>query len=586
MALLTSYLILNGNGWTFDDNLSLELARQNSFNWHWLSSNLFGHFEPAHRALFYLQADVMPIDFRIALVAMLACVGVSMLLLDRIVRMVSGDGWSAPLAAGYLGFSILLVPQLQWLSSGLEAVPTILCDLLCLWAFLRFTQDRRLRWLVICGVSMLVGLAFYEKPVFLLGYLVLLRLVIVPERLSIRLGARVLWEAWPAWLVLGLVTVLYVVARNASGAGSIASGGPAPLSEWLSLARVFWVNTSVPTAFGLDLPASGLSTAQVAAAVAGQVVLVAAVAVSLARNRRAWRAWLALALSFLATLILIGQGRLSDFGPSVGNDIRYLNDFTWLTPLLVILAFRPAGATPAAGAGAAPPRWREPWRVALAAGAVGLYLVASVLTALDLQRHWEGPSARAWETRVESLLRLPAARHAVVADANTPWYIVETAFNPLNRLSRVLPLYGPAVRVDGPLTGPLVTLAAGPRLQRASLASPLARVDLHGKCGTGGPSAATVHWVVPRSVVARTSSAYLVIGYKSIGPDRVPVYLDQTGHGLGAEPDGLAQLSRGVGESIYWLGTHPTHTVQLNILAGLGVCIRSLSIATLTTAGG
>lgn len=592
------YAILNGNGWVFDDNLSMELARRDGFNHYWLASNLFGHFEPAHRAVYSLLGSLMPVDARWGLVAQLLVLALSIVLLERSLTLILGGGWVPLVAAAYFGFSILLVPQLQWLSSGLEAIPMLVSELLCVWAYLHFQRQRRVRWVLVCAGALAVGLAFYEKPAFVVLYLVLIRLVLLPGPLRARRALRALADDWPIWLALGVVIAVYITGREAFGAGSIASGGAAPLSEWASLARVFWVQTLAPALFNFRLPAAALSSGQVAAAVAVQVVLLALVVASVARRRAAWRPLVALGICVATTFVIVGEGRLATFGPSVGNDPRYLTEFAWLVPLMAALAWRaPAGREDPAG-----PRPGLPL-AALTSLALAAFALAGTFTSIRIQRDWLGSQARRWESNAEASLQAVHRnrQRVVIVNSEVPWYIVDSAFQPYNRLSYVLPFYGGSVQVDGPLDGQLQTFTSAGRLQRAALGKPLAAsAPLTGKCGNAGAGGATVRWAWPTHAVPLTASAYLLITYDSTGPERVPVYVDAgRGGGFGpyrlwrvrgrlrrefVPPYALAALDAGAHTSIVWLGPAPTLGVQLSLNPGTGACVRRLAVARLQAA--
>lgn len=582
------YAILSGNGWAYDDNLSMEYARRATLNWHWLSSNLFGHFEPAHRAIFSLLTAVMPIDERVATIAMLALLVAAIVLLERSLRMIVGAGWVPVLATGYMGFSVLLVPQLQWFSSGSEAIPTLALDLLCLWAYLRFQRERRIRWVILCAGTLAVGLAFYEKPLFIILYLVLVRAVLLPGRLSVRRVLSALRQDWPVWLALGAVAAAYFVVREASGSGSIASAGSASIGEWLSFARAFWIEGLAPSAFGLTIPASGPSPLQVAAVIACQVGILAAIVLSVRQRRRAWRAWAALGVCVLATLVLVGAGRLATFGPSVGGDSHYLSDFAWLVPLMAAIAW----AGPATDGGTPEPARRRGWKrpgVVITALALSVYAVASALTAIHLQARWPGGQARQWEGNVEASLQAAAerGRPVVIAEGVMPSYIVESAFTPYNQLSYLMPLYGRDVKMAGPITGALWTVTPSGRLRPASVESPIANSPpLSHKCGTASAKGASIRWTWPSRVIPSTASAYLRITYDSHGEDLAPLYLNHVPSGYFGAPDDLAELDAGSDTSLVWLGSSPSRGVLMGLIPGTGVCVRRLAVVELRATQG
>lgn len=587
VELVVLYVLMAGNGWVFDDNLSLELARQGGFTWHWLSANLFGHFEIAHRAAFSVQLHLMPIDYRWALVAMLLMLGLAAYLLQRSLRMLVGEGWMPWMASVYFGISVLFIASLQWWSSGLETFPTFLCDLLCLWGYLHYEAEPRRRWIVVSAGAMAVGLLFYEKPAYMLLYLVLIRVLLLSDDLRPRAIVAAIWRERAIWLAYVAVIIGYVVLRESSGAGTIASTGSPTLSEWLAFSRIFWAQTLVPSVFGLHLPASGLGGARVAAVVVLQLVVIAAVLVSLRMGRGAWRAWLALGICVLATLIVVGQGRLAGFGAASGADTRYLVDFAWLVPLMVCLAFSrdrvftPVVSPPGVSTAGRPRTW-----LTLGVGVLVLaYIGASIAADAKIQSHWQGPAARSWEQNMETGLATVSrsGAHPVIADNDAPWFMVESAFAPYNQLGNLLPVYDAGVQVDGPLKGPLFLIDPSGHLHRARVGSTLATYPSTGPgCVSAGSPLRFVHRISPAPSPIR-GPYYLKIWYSTAHPGSVPIYVDR-GQGYPAVPDVWMSVAGGSHQSIAWLGDGSPHAFMFALPAGGGMCVTRIDLVTLRDA--
>jgi hypothetical protein len=578
--LAALYLIFRGGGWVFDDNLSIELARADRFTWGWLTSNLFGHFEIAHRAIFSLQADLMPIDYRWALLAMLALIGIAGYLLSLCVRLCTQNGWAALVVAAYFGVSVLLISPLQWWSSGLESFPTLVCDLLCLWAYLHYLSTPRPRWIALSAGALALGLLFYEKPAYMPLYLIFIRVLVLNDDFRWRKVAAALWRERAMWIAYAAVIIGYVVLRETTGAGSIASGGSASLGAWVAFFRIMWAQALVPALFGLRVPGSNPSSTQVMAAIALQIVFIALVLISIRLRRDAWRVWLTVGLCAVATGVLVGAGRLADFGPPIAGDPRYLIDFLWLVPLMTCLAF--FGPRRAESMGNQPARPARRGR-GIALTALGVivacaYVATSVVTAVHVQRQWQGPQGREWEQRM--LASMAAVRrahpHPIVANNDAPWFMVESAFSPYNELSYILPAYHQGVQVDGPLDGPLFAVDTAGRVQPAVM-TPVHRVF------TGSPGCtrqgASAPPLVDRFPALNPDDGpyYLRVAYRTSGELRVPVFVDR-GTGYPYVPDVSAWLVTGAQDSLAWLGDMTPRAIRLTLPPKQQACVTKIDL--------
>ncbi|MGI8412308.1 MAG: hypothetical protein ACR2LV_05350 [Solirubrobacteraceae bacterium] len=594
------YLILNGGGWVYDDNFELVNATQSGFNWHWLDSVIIGHWEIGGHLLISAQDALMPLDYRWALVAMLAVLGVSVYLFERTMQMLVGRGWVSLLAAAYLGISVLLVRPLQWWSFGIEALPNVLFDLLVLYAYLRFSQTNSWRWAAASAGAMAVGLLFYEKVGYTFLYLWLLQAFFLAPSLRPRELLRSFWAQRSIWVAYGLVLVLWAIGYKAAGGILQGSLHSAPsLHGWLTYLRVLWFQTLVPALFGLTLPAGGLSPGQVWLAAGLQLLLVAAIVLSLVRKPSAWRAWISLTVCVAATVALVGQSRIVPIGAaSTGNDPRYLLDFAWLVPLMASLAFSRrerfalagSGPAPAArGAGVTAPVPASRWAsgLLLSAGlAVILYLSASIVTAAKLQRHWAGHQARVWEQNVQSGLRAieRTGSRPVLADNLVPPEIVAAAFVNYNRISGVVPHYDARAQVDGTLAGPLVMLDADGTVRQARVigTGEAIRLGSH-KCYAAGSHPVQIQarlapWPDPSG-----EPYYLRLRYQLAERGELGLFVDH-GHGYPGTPDPMLRLVPGAHGAIAWLGDGSLRGLVLQIPSFEQICLEQPQVLTLRPA--
>ena len=478
---------------------------------------------------------------------------------------------------------------MQWWSTGLEVFPTLVCDLLCLWGYLRYQGERSGRWVIVSAGAIAAGLMFYEKPAYMPLYLALIRSLPLARDCSVRATLSTFWRERAMWLAYGMVLAAYAVLRESASAASIASAGSSAFGAWVEFARILWAQTLGPAAFGLRLPAAGLSTVEVGTAVGVQIAVVGLVVVSVLRKRSAWRAWLALALCVVATLVLVGQARLADFGPSIGNDPRYLADFSWLIPLTICLAFsRRDTFLPLASPTPAHPQVPKLSRgIALGAVLTVAYVATSIVTTVTLQRDWPGPQARAWEARVTTGLAQLTRGDAVpvVANANAPYYIVQDLFSPDNQLSVIVPLYNSRVHVDGPLSGPLFVLDPDGTPRRATVGT-VADSLLTRREACVRPTYPTL--TITNRVSTRLSPTdgpyYLRVVYRDAQPTSLPLYVDH-GSGFPGAPQAAVVLPAGAGQSIAWLGEASPRGLDVQIPAGSAACVLRLDIVRLRVTG-
>ena len=247
--LAALFLLLDGNGWVRDDNYVMIAEGHLRFGWGWLTTVFFGHWGVSYNVVVAAVHKLMPLDNRWALGAMLLVLGASIYLMERIVRLLFGRPWLALVVAAYFGFSVLFVEPLQWWAGGLQYLPNTFCDLLCLYAYLRFQRDHAARWVVVGAGALAVGLSFYEKPAYMLVYLLLLRVLLQTGELRPRSILRELWSERIYWIAIVAVVGVWAVIYWRVGGGP-GSSRHLPLSEYLSYFRLLWLNALVPSMFG------------------------------------------------------------------------------------------------------------------------------------------------------------------------------------------------------------------------------------------------------------------------------------------------------------------------------------------------
>ncbi len=610
LELLGLFVLLRNSSWVYDDNFFLVLAGQEGFTWHWLTSVQFEHWDIAEHAVISLQHALFFFDYRWALTVMLAILGGSAFLLERVLAtFVTARSVTVALAL-WFGLNILWIRPLQWWAAGVQYLPYTFFELLCLYGFLRYCSDRSPRWIVVSGGALAAGLLFYEKPVYMLLYLALFRVLLMARDLRPQAVLVGFWRERAIW-----TTYLLIIAVWAAGyihAHAYASSRDAvSVGQYLSYFRILWLQTMVPSLASVTIPATHLDSLQLAFVVVAQLVVVAGVVFSLRRKRQAWRAWTFLAIVVLANGVLVARSRIGQFGVEIANDPRYLVEYAWLVPLAVCAAFSRGVVvkprTPDASARISLPSTRRGGAVAAIPLLLLLvYAAGSIASAAHLQKLWAGAQGREWEQRVRrgvaSLQR--SDRRLVVADDATPFEIMEEFVAPYNRLSSLLPLYVGPIQVDGPLDGTLVRLDNDGAVHRASVGSAIGDGTMpalrrarqvgigltgrsvweHGEaCVIADGASVPITRALPQPPSTAGGPYYVLLDYRVWQPIALPLLVD-TGTGS-LTPDRAMSVSPGAHQSIAWLGEGDPHSFVLDLPPLSTICISRLDVVSLRNVG-
>ena len=605
LELIALYVVLRNGSWVSDDNFFLVRAGQLGFTWHWITSPQYEHWDLALNVLYSIQHRLFFFDYRWGLIVLLGLLGACIYMFERTLAAVVKGRWIPFIFAIWFGLNVLWVRPLQWWSAGVQYFSYTFLDLLCFYAFLRYQADGARRWIAVSAGALAVALLFYEKPAYMLMYLALFRLLLLTADLRPRAVLAVFWRERLLWASYVAVIAIWAIAYFNSEAHGGSSGGGVTFDQYLTYFRILWVNTLVPSLASVTIPAFHLSVTQVLFVVAAQAVVVSVVAVSVRRKRSAWRAWTFLAITIVTGGALVARSRIRQFGVEIANEPRYLIDFGWLVPLTLCAAFSRMSVmephAPEARTKVALPSLSR--TVALGAVLIPIiYAAVSLASAAQLQRDWPGSEVRSWEEHVRGgIAQLERSRASfVVADNTTPVNVIAPFDAPYNRLSRVLPLYVGPVQVDGPLTGPIVTIHPDGTVHRATSVTVAGGVSLsqlvqsHQAILVGGRAVhasnalcviadavpAELEWHLPSVAASGAAPFYLRLTYRVWRPIEVPVFVD-VGRGY---PDVAEDSIRLVGArvpSIMWLGPALPHRIMLMIPALTTVCVGRVDVISL-----
>jgi hypothetical protein len=601
------YVVMKDNSWAYDDNYFLVLAGQEGFTWHWLDSVQFEHWDIGEHVLISLQHRLFFVDYRWALGFLLVLLGGCMYLLERILATFVRMRWITLAFAAWFGLNITWAKPLQWWAVGMQTIPSTLFELLCLYGFMRYHADGRRRWLATSVVALAVALLFYEKPAYMLVYLVLLRILLMSDDLRPRAVLASFWRERTVWICY--VTVIVVWGIGYINTNAYVSHGGLSLGQYLEFFRILWLQTITPSLIGVKIPAFHLNTAQIVLVVVAQIAVLGGVVISLRRKRSAWRAWAFLAITLLLNGVLVAQSRAPLYGLEVANDPRYFIDFAWLIPLAFCAAFAPGKTLkPVVPERAA--RLTVAPRGALVPVVIVLllaYAAGATASTVRLQQIWAGPQAREWEQHVRG--GISALEHAgvrpMVANNATPFEIMAEFSAPDNRFSRVLPMYVGPIQIDGPLDRTLVRINNNGTVHRAAFSPPfeggtMFNLERTHKVSVGpggrelqvGGSVCVIADGVPVTVerpLVRLPAApvvpyYVRLAYHVWHPVDLPLLAD-VGAGYSEAPVEELELEPNAKASISWLGEGVPHSIKLVVPPLNTICIERFDIVSLHNAG-
>lgn len=452
------------------------------------------HASPGHRLLDWLAQTTSPINFNFAQAILLVFVAASVVLIFGVVTELAGRGKLRWVLTTLYATSTVQVAMVVSFGNGELRLPSTALSLACIYGYLRHRRTGSRRALAWSVVALVAAMGFYIKALLVPAYLFGLAVLVLEPDQPLRSALAAAWErerrAWQAYLVpVGAYLVVFLLVYWHSS----PLPSPGVLLHYLGIS---WAKGLLPSMGGLYVPSSGVSGLKAALVVGLEAVMVGLVAWSLARNRRAWRAWCWFAVVFVLNALLVGLPLLRGLGPGIGYRLSYAMEATYLLPIAAAAAF---GLTRPATSRARTPRWRAAAGVAAAALVAHLALAWSAAGATVADS--TGPQTAAYVHRVER--GLAAIEHRgvrpVVVDGTVPDYVVSGYLlygAPLayNRYSQLFPLLDPQVRFAA-AGDPLYRVAANGTLRpvatpASGLADHFDRPDDPGRLGAvpGGPA--------------------------------------------------------------------------------------------------
>lgn len=441
-----------------DDFHFLELAREHSFTWKYLTYVGAGHLTPGDYAIFWVVARASPYNWGLAAgitVVLVAAAGLAAL---RLMRTLFGDRPAILVPLAIYLLTPLTMPDIRWWSSGLESLPLQIATFMALNAQVHYARTRRFRHALAATAWLLFGLVFFEKamalPLLLLG----VTSAFLMDGPWLKAIGRSLVTFWREWVLQVVVVVAWAALLVYSlHTSSTQPGTPGSAGGVVTFIVKLLKDTFVPGAIGGPwqwLPSGDSEFAYSAppSALAWLALIVAAlvIAVSIWHRRYAWRAWAILAGWLAAAdIVPVLLGRISELGPSVlGLETRYVAD---ATPILVIclgLAFWPVAGQPDRIRRRTTVPGADQFGRMVAAGLVGAIVIGSVWSVQAFQNDTTSAPVRLYMANARAALaEVPAG--TVIEDSAVPSTLMTGLFKTYTSASKVLGVLGQGAHPAG-----------------------------------------------------------------------------------------------------------------------------------------
>ncbi len=454
--------VVRSSGFQQDDYLFFSVGHREGFSVADLTHSVFGSLIPGFMFVNTFLAQGAPVPRWQLVTITLALYVALILVLYRLLELLFGPRPGIVLLTSIATCSGLLGVSLVWWTPAINTLPATVLDLLALDGLARHAVTGKRRYLVLSVFSFAVGIAFYDPSMEVVVPLVLFTLLYLSDIRDV----RSLWSAFRAraWLWVGYsVPISLSVAWREIHPSEYTQPPLASVSRIVQFMLGGWAKGFVPSSIGASYTTVNSGPPPWEILALGQLVFVAIVALTIVRRRSAWRAWFFFLGSFAVTDLVAAIGRASLASYYQENSIYWL-----LSDFLLIIALGLAlfpNRLPAQGTvrtqdrndGRSRHYDRTPHRRIrashIAAVAVTICLCAAGIRDMWLTpEHSHGSANSRYLNRVETSWKKVSAHqpNAFVWDSTVPWYVLEPAFAPYNRVDTTVALVVPHLRIDVP----------------------------------------------------------------------------------------------------------------------------------------
>lgn len=463
-----------------DDYIYLYRAVTQHLGWDYLMYNYDGQLMPVGFAIVWVLAHLAPLNWTAATAVTLALQAAASLALLYALRVLFGTRWLILLPLALYLVTPLTVPTLGWWAASLNNLPMQIAVPLAVGWHVRYLRRGQVRYAVLAAAAILFAQASYLKG----GIIPLVLLALTSAYFvsgtwdrnlltALRRHGRV-WALYGG--LMALQVVVYLMRWNSGTRTHLLSPkfGQSLSFTWRLAGETFvtyavggpWTWVTAGVNYGTPRP----SATQV---VAGWLVLLALVVISVRYRRVAYRAWVILfAYVLVADVLPPLLGRMAVIGPIIGFETRYVADAAPLVAILGALAFLPLAGEKRPYVRPLPTGQAVPVLAGLACGAYAVAAVWSVHSYGKLLGDTRGASYVA--NARQSLRHVPA--NADVYPRRMPGYVMDPLFagralSPDLLAPVVPPRQRAGLERQGPTETPLVLDDTG-RLKPAKVVGP------------------------------------------------------------------------------------------------------------------
>jgi hypothetical protein len=597
IAVQAGWLVyLCSRGWFYQDDFTLlSQAVHQHLTLDYLKQPYNGHFAPGVRLLYWFLAHSSRLHYGPTIVLRVVLQAIATLLLFQLLVVVTASRTCAVTITAFYSASPLLVPGTLWLASSSNLLTAQVCVLIVYLAHIRHSKTGELRWSLVAGIALVVGVGFWEKTAVTSLLLVILSLGWLTAG---SLGRRVmtLLRDWRGWLLtlapLGAFTGYYFTHNYETSSQALPAHAAVHL-VWLQWSHSLW-----PAVIGAPWhwASGGESFAAVAdpaliTVILGQCAFVILVIAGWRRTR--WQGLIAWTLPIVAVVVgevLVGIGRYADFGTIPALGFSYVFDLGVPLALAVALAWNgsalsrsdlavlvPAPTEPSSDDAADSAPTRRSRRHLVAAGLACALLVASAaVSALTWTSRWHASPAKSY---VATLL---SSVHSLGSSANlydTPVSLRVLPFiSPDRNLSDLLAVTSARVTFDKGLPQPQFVEDSGRVVPASFLAVAQQHVAPNAFCPTLVKGVTSV--TVPLKPRVGTNAYFLQIDYFEKRPALVTIKVaDRHGRRIGVRGNSTVDFGLSLGVALLPLQSgQPASVTFSSSSPSASVCMSQVKI--------
>ena len=428
---------------SYDDFPLVSMADANSLTPGYLFGLFNNHLMPAGHLVTWLTHHLAGFSYGPYLCVLITLQAVVSIAFYRLLRLLLAPGWAMLVPLTLFVFSPLTLEASSWWAVGINMLPMQLAMILAIGAQVKYMRTRRARHLVTLGLSVLLGLAFFEKAILTVAAVFLLVTCLYTSGGPVRAVITAVRRWWPSWAVLTGISLAFIGVYLSRATSSVRR--PASVDEVVTFVTQMFGNTLFPGLAGGPWVWMGAgdgapitAPAPVARWVALALVLGFVAYTVWLRRGIAVRAWVFMLLYAAIVAGLLGATRLGSVYSGVAGSVpRYIADVVVVAAIaagVALCGLRRDEPVAADNAVTVPAPARRPATPVLIGGLAAL-LVSSGFTGVRFGDEWSIKQGRDYLANARAdLAEAPAG--TVFMDQPVPEGVVGRLSGPYNQQSK------------------------------------------------------------------------------------------------------------------------------------------------------